>query len=542
MAMLGFAGVTMQQCSPEDMIIRADNHSRFLLLPIDENSPEYRVQVIERGNIVRTLIIRLAGQKKIDYYVPVDLEAYSDRDALLFMVHATSEQIATIDWQKINTSDTYDTANWDEYRPQYHHTPLYGWMNDPNGMYYRDGVWHLYYQYNPYCSLWQNMSWGHSISKDLIHWEHQPMAIEGNCIGTVFSGSAAIDHNNTAGFGKDAVVAMYTSAMYSGQHQCLVYSQDDGQTFTQYPGNPVLTADQWDFRDPNFFWNEQTKAWNLVLAVGQEVRFYSSTDMKNWQYESSFGAGYGCHAGVWECPDLFELKVQGSKVQGQSKWVLLLNINPGGPNGGSATQYFVGDWDGHQFTCEHQDTRWLDYGKDHYATVSFSDAPDGRRTVIGWMSNWQYAGQVPSRQYRSANTIARDLFLYTDKSKKNYYLGAHPAPEYDGKTELKQAGLDRTLKIRKSCTITLMNDEGEQLVVRYDEKAMTLTVDRSHSGVTDFSPDFADKPAVAPVVNKIRTMRLFIDRTSVELFANDGEVCMTTLVFPKSTYNKVVVK
>lgn len=539
-ASLVSASVTHTQCSPEDMILRADAESRYLLLPIEEAAPEYRIQVLEKGAILRTIIVHLTTSGHTDYLVPVDLSTYSDRASLQFMVHASPEQLKQIAWNEIRTSDSFDTTNWDKYRPAYHHTPLYGWMNDPNGMFYKDGVWHLYFQYNPYCSLWQNMSWGHSTSRDLIHWEQQPLALEGNCIGAIFSGSAAVDYANTTGFGEGAVVAMYTSAMYSGQHQCLVYSHDGGQTFEQFEGNPLLTSNQWDFRDPNFFYNEQTKAWNLALAVGQEVRFYSSPDMKHWTYESAFGAGYGNHDGVWECPDLFELpEIVKGKATGKSKWVLLLNINPGGPNGGSATQYFVGQWDGHNFTCEHTDTRWMDYGKDHYATVSFWGAPNGRRTVIGWMSNWQYADRVPTRQFRSANTIARDLFLYTVDNQT--YLGSRPSPEYDEVSDLKADNLDRTLKIKGSCTITLSNDEDEYLTIVYDEKKMTLSVDRSHSGEVDFAPEFANAPAVAPVLKKLRSMRLFIDKCSVELFGNDGEVVMTTLVFPKSTYNKVTV-
>lgn len=398
----------MQRSGVRDMMIRANGTERYLLLPIEEAAPEYRMQVIENGRIVRTEVIRLAAKGKIDYFVPFDLSEF-DRAGLLLSVHVWNQPeherqrevspMEYIAWDEIKTTDNFDTANWDPYRPQYHHTPLYGWMNDPNGMFYKDGVWHLYYQYNPYCSLWQNMTWGHSTSKDLIHWQHEPIAIRANALGTIFSGSAVVDHNNTAGFGKDAVVAMYTSAELMGQSQSLAYSTDNGQTFTNYPGNPIITADIPDFRDPNFFWHAATQRWILTLASGQEMRFYSSTDLKNWQYESSFGSGYGSHAGVWECPDLMQM---------DGKWVLLCNINPGSPNGGSATQYFIGEFDGHHFTTTQKKEKWLDYGKDHYATVSFSDAPNGRHTVIGWMSNWQYAGQVPTRQFRSANTIARD--------------------------------------------------------------------------------------------------------------------------------------
>ena len=526
--------VSFSRSGVRDMLIRVSGNERYLLIPIEEAAPEYRMQVIENGRIVRTNILRLAAKGKVDYFVPMDLSEFR-RDQLLLAVHVWNQPdgerqrelspIEYIAWNEITLSDTFDTSNYDPYRPEYHHTPLYGWMNDPNGMFYRDGVWHLYYQYNPYCSLWQNMSWGHSTSTDLIHWEHQPMALQPDVIGTIFSGSSVIDHEGTAGFGKGAVVAMYTSAELMGQCQALAYSTDNGQTFTKYEGNPIITEAIPDFRDPNFFWNEETKEWNLVLACGQEMRFYASDDLKQWRYLSAFGSNYGCHSGVWECPDLFPLKDE----QGNTHWVLICNINPGGPAGGSAAQYFVGQWDGKVFTCRHTDTRWMDYGKDHYATVSFYNAPDGRRTVIGWMSNWQYANQVPTKQFRSANTIARDLFLYTVKGE--LYLGSRPAPEYDGK------GLDQVVKIKsqkKPTVVTLSNEQGEEFLITYDPKAMTLTVDRSKSGVVDFSADFP-VPATAPVQRKLTSLRIFIDRCSVEVFGNNGEVCLTSLVFPQST-------
>lgn len=526
--------VSFSRSGVRDMLIRVSGSERYLLIPIEEAAPEYRMQVIENGRIARTNILRLAAKGKTDYFVPMDLSGFN-REQLLLAVHVWNQpegdqrrEVSPMDyiaWNEIQLSDTFDTTNRDPYRPEYHHTPLYGWMNDPNGMFYRDGVWHLYYQYNPYCSLWQNMSWGHSTSTDLIHWEHQPLALEPDAIGTVFSGSAVIDNEGTAGFGKGAVVAMYTSAELMGQSQSLAYSTDNGQTFTKYNGNPIITASVPDFRDPHFFWNEDTREWNLVLACGQEMCFYASADLKSWRYLSSFGSDYGCHAGVWECPDLFPLKDE----NGNTQWILLCNINPGGPFGGSATQYFIGQWDGHTFTCKHTDTRWMDYGKDHYATVSFSNAPDGRRVVVGWMSNWQYANQVPTRQFRSANTIARDLFLYTVNGEQ--YLGSRPSPEYDGK------GLDHVVKIKsqsKPTTITLSNDAGDEVLITYNPKAMTLSVDRSRSGVVDFSEDFP-VVATAPFLKRLTSLRIFIDRCSVEVFGNNGEVCLTSLVFPHST-------
>ena len=545
-------GVHFTRSGVRDMLIRVSGQERYLLIPIEEAAPEYRMQVIEDGRIVRTVVLRLAAKGKIDYYVPMDLSAFN-RESLVLAVHVWNQPdgerqrevspMEYIAWNELKLANTFDTSNWDKYRPIYHHTPLYGWMNDPNGMFYKDGVWHLYYQYNPYCSMWQNMTWAHSSSKDLIHWTHEPIAIEPDVLGTIFSGSAVVDANNTAGFGKDAVIAMYTSAELMGQCQSLAYSTDNGLTFTKYSGNPIMTAPIPDFRDPNFFWNEQTNEWNLVLACGQEMRFYASADLKNWRYLSAFGSGYGSHSGVWECPDLMRLPVRGTK---EHKWVLLCNINPGGPFGGSATQYFVGDWDGKTFTCEHNDTRWMDYGKDHYATVSFSNAPEERHTMIVWMSNWQYAGQVPTKQFRSANALPRDIDLFKDNDGR-YIIGVRPSPECEqlrGEevTALPEAAIIELTTISKKnpTTLTLSNSKGEKVVMTIDPKTNTFTTDRRHSGITDFSEAFAAVTTTPLYVNaKKYKVVIYLDRCSLEAFDSDGHWAMTNLVFPTEPYDQI---
>ncbi|MDE6572447.1 MAG: glycoside hydrolase family 32 protein, partial [Duncaniella sp.] len=397
------------------------------------------------------------------------------------------------------------------------HTPLYGWMNDPNGMFHKDGKWHLYYQYNPYGSKWQNMTWGHSVSTDLLHWEHKPEAIKPNGLGAVFSGSCVVDKENTAGFGKDAVVALYTSAATS-QIQSLASSADGGTTFDIYPGNPVITLES-EARDPKVFWNNETKEWNLSLAhaLDHEMLFFTSPDLKNWTLSGNFGKGLGAQDGVWECPDLFELPVEGT---GEKKWVLICNINPDGPFGGSGTQYFVGSFDGKTFKADTDKdgnvaTKWLDYGKDHYATVSWSDAPSGRRTAIGWMSNWQYAAEVPTLQFRSANTLPREIGLFQGPDGEIYASSA-PSPEVDALRGdlVKKAGKisagksPRTIALPEAndgiCEIlldieagknsvtdlTLANEAGDKVVMTYDANAHTLSFDRTHSGVVDFSQDF----------------------------------------------------
>lgn len=536
--------------------ISPETTEKYLLLPIEEAAPESQIKVVVDNVQLRQHNVRLA-HNKIDYYLPMELSEFKGKHLVLHthlnIDHSNRGGIgAMIAMKNIKLSDTFDSSNREKYRPAFHHTPEYGWMNDPNGMFYKDGEWHLFYQYNPYGSMWGNMHWAHSVSKDLINWEHRGIALSPDANGTIFSGSCIVDKDNTAGFGKDAVIAMYTSCIQTPwghdlQEQCIAYSLDNGNTFHVYEGNPVLTADIVDFRDPNMFWNDDIKAWNLIMSAGQEMRIYSSPDMKNWKEESRFGKELGCHGGVWECPDLMKLPVPGTEKMvngklsnGKYKWVLICNINPGGPAGGSATQYFIGDFDGHKFTVDNTarytdgNALWQDYGKDHYATVSFSNAPDGRQPMIAWMSNWQYANNVPTMQYRSANSIAREPFLYIGADKQ-VYLGSRPSPEYTDK------GLDKTVKVKGSCTVTLSNEDGEEFKVIYNQKSMTLTTDRSKSGETQFSQDFA-VPAVAPVHSKLTSLRFFIDKSSVEVFANDGEVVLTSLVFPKSKYNNLKIE
>lgn len=533
--------------SSNHCIYRINEQKNYLLLPVQEKAEMCNIKVVKNNTQVKALNVRLASNH-IDYYVPLDLKQFGEDAKLALDIHVNGtyrndgELSGFTCWKKMLFSDTFDTANREKYRPVYHHTPAWGWMNDPNGMFYKDGVWHLYFQYNPYGSQWENMTWGHSTSTDLIHWTFQGAPIEADAWGTIFSGSAVVDHNNTAGFGKGAVVAMYTSAG-ENQTQSIAYSNDNGQTFTKYDGNPVLTSNTPDYRDPHVFWNEDIKRWNMIMAEGQHMDIYSSADLKDWKLESQFGAEYGSHSGVWECPDLMKMKVRGTD---QYKWMLLCNINPGGPFGGSATQYFVGQFDGHKFTCESapEVTKWMDYGKDHYATVTFDNAPDGRRVAMAWMSNWQYANQVPTMQYRSANSVPRDLDLYEYQGQT--YCGVTPSPELAAArpkkaTKTLTEACEMVVTLKGNATITLANDKGEQVVMTYDEKSRTFAMDRTKSGQKEFSDDFAAL-TVAPVHGKMSQLRLFIDRSSIEAFDADGKMAMTNLVFPTKPYNKVLVK
>ena len=533
--------------SSNHCIYRINEQKNYLLLPVQEKAEMCNIKVVKNNTQVKALNVRLASNH-IDYYVPLDLKQFGKDAKLALDIHVNGtyrndgELSGFTCWKNMQLSDTFDTANREKYRPVYHHTPAWGWMNDPNGMFYKDGVWHLYFQYNPYGSQWENMTWGHSTSTDLIHWTFQGAPIEADAWGTIFSGSAVVDHNNTAGFGKGAVVAMYTSAG-ENQTQSIAYSNDNGQTFTKYDGNPVLTSNTPDYRDPHVFWNEDIKRWNMIMAEGQHMDIYSSADLKEWKLESQFGAEYGNHGGVWECPDLMKMKVRGTN---QYKWMLLCNINPGGPFGGSATQYFVGQFDGHKFTCESapEVTKWMDYGKDHYATVTFDNAPDGRRVAMAWMSNWQYANQVPTMQFRSANSVPRDLDLYEYQGQT--YCGVTPSPELAAArpkkaTKTLTEACEMVVTLKGNATITLANDKGEQVVMTYDEKSRTFAMDRTKSGQKEFSDDFAAL-TVAPVHGKMSQLRLFIDRSSIEAFDADGKMAMTNLVFPTKPYNKVLVK
>ena len=536
-----------QFLSNNHCLYRIQQKDKCLLLPVQESAEMSNIKVIAGNKQMKSLNVRLA-MNKVDYYVPLYLDEFNEEKMLALDIHVNGNYrndggISTFTcWKNIKTAESFDTTNREQYRPLYHHTPAYGWMNDPNGMFFKDGVWHLYFQHNPYGSQWENMTWGHSTSSDLIHWTFQGDPVQPDAWGSIFSGSSVVDKNNTAGFGENAIVALYTSAGVN-QTQSMAYSTDNGKTFTKYDGNPIITSNVPDFRDPHMFWNEDIKKWNMILAAGQQMNIYSSDNLKDWKFESSFGAEYGSHGGVWECPDLMKMKVRGTDKE---KWMLVCNINPGGPSGGSATQYFVGDFDGHKFTCESKPevTKWMDYGKDHYATVTFDNAPNGRHVALAWMSNWQYANQVPTMQYRSANSIPRDLGLFEYKG--NTYCSVTPSEEITAARSKKPSkslseACEMVVNLKGDATITLSNSKGEKVVMTYKAKDETFSMDRTLSGKTDFSSDFA-AITTAPVYGKMNKLRIFIDKSSIEVFDNDGKMAMTNLVFPTRPYDKVTIK
>lgn len=575
-------------------VISVQNPTKYLLLPIQEEQDEAQVLLSTGSKDDTWMDVRLA-QNGADYYVPFALG--NGKTATVKILGLKKDALAI---NLMRLSDTFDTTNTDYYRPSYHFTPLYGWMNDPNGMVYKDGEYHLYFQYNPYGSKWGNMHWGHAVSRDLIHWEHLDPAIARDPVGHIFSGSSVVDKKNTAGFGKDAIIAIYTNnSVNHDEVQCIAYSNDNGRTFTKYEGNPVLTPFDGlkDFRDPKVFWYEKDKCWFMIVSADKETRFYKSKNLKKWDYVSAFGKGLGQQPCQYECPDFFQLPVNGDEKN--MKWVMTMNINPGCWFGGSATEYFVGDFDGKNFTCpDANEVKWLDWGKDHYATVTFSNT-GSRVLAITWMSNWQYANLTPFKQNRGANGLPRELKLYEKNGK--YYISEDVAPEalalrkstkelgsqtVEGEKAFAGAtsGMEGAFEIEADVTadangiagIELYNNKRERTLIYIDMKEGKVVMDRTESGLTDFGKQSvphdielawdkqraAEGKQPARIENSInykndfalatwaplslcqegkKTFHLdiFADKSSIELFVDGGRIAMTNLVFPVAPYENV---
>lgn len=575
-------------------VISVQNPTKYLLLPIQEEQDEAQVLLSTGSKDDTWMDVRLA-QNGADYYVPFALG--NGKTATVKILGLKKDALAI---NLMRLSDTFDTTNTDYYRPSYHFTPLYGWMNDPNGMVYKDGEYHLYFQYNPYGSKWGNMHWGHAVSRDLIHWEHLDPAIARDPVGHIFSGSSVVDKKNTAGFGKDAIIAIYTNnSVNHDEVQCIAYSNDNGRTFTKYEGNPVLTPFDGlkDFRDPKVFWYEKDKCWFMIVSADKETRFYKSKNLKKWDYVSAFGKGLGQQPCQYECPDFFQLPVNGDEKN--KKWVMTMNINPGCWFGGSATEYFVGDFDGKNFTCpDANEVKWLDWGKDHYATVTFSNT-GSRVLAITWMSNWQYANLTPFKQNRGANGLPRELKLYEKNGK--YYISEDVEPEalalrkstkelgsqtVEGEKAFAGAtsGMEGAFEIEADVTadangiagIELYNNKRERTLIYIDMKEGKVVMDRTESGLTDFGKQSvphdielawdkqraAEGKQPARIENSInykndfalatwaplslcqegkKTFHLdiFADKSSIELFVDGGRIAMTNLVFPVAPYENV---
>jgi len=479
-----------------------------------------------------------------------------------------------------NNISTMSYSEEELYRPNFHFTPEKNWMNDPNGMFYLNGIYHLYFQYYPDDSVWGPMHWGHAVSEDLIQWKEKPIAIYPDSLGYIFSGSAVVDHQNRSGFGKDGVAPVIAIFTYHDiekekkgdidfQSQAIAYSNDEGETWTKYSGNPVIpNTGIKDFRDPKVVWDEDRGRWVMVLATYEKTLFYASSNLKEWEYLSSFGEGVGAHDGVWECPDLFPMNVHNSD---EVKWVLLQSLNPGHINGGSGTQYFIGDFDGTNFILDEKfaqdvkidDAIWLDYGRDNYAGVTWSNIPekDGRTLFIGWMSNWEYAMVVPTNTWRSSMTLARELRL--TKTNGSYRLASIPVKElnkykqtiidtaniefkgeyliYEGsKEDLSKSVIEIKLKNQNTekYNFKLSNENGDELDFGIDNVNSNFYIDRTNSGLKDFSEKFTNtiSKALFKSPQDEITIELILDKTSIEIFYNDGETVMTEIFFPNSPF------
>jgi fructan beta-fructosidase len=453
----------------------------------------------------------------------------------------------------------------DLYRPQVHFSPRAHWMNDPNGMVYFNHTYQLFFQYYPGGTVWGPMHWGHAVSTDLVHWRELPIALFPDSLGYIFSGSAVVDSNNTTGFGKNGkapLVAIFTHHDPKGekagkdnfQNESLAYSQDEGKTWTKYAGNPVLkNPGIKDFRDPKVMWYKPEKKWVMTLATKDHITFYSSPDLKDWKKESEFGKDLGAHGGVWACPDLFPLKLNGAVY-----WVLIVNLNPGGPNGGSATQYFIGQFNGTTFTPADNKLRWLDYGPDEYAGVTWNNT-GSRRIFLGWMSNWVYANQVPTEKWRNAMTVPRELSL--KQVNGTLYVSSKPVKELaaiakkpidvngglaQGKMISGTTGryvLKFSMSKIDNYFATLSNSAGDKLVFGYAKASNRYYIDRIVSGKTDFNPEFA-RIQYAPRLSSQSSsdLELIVDASSIEAFADNGLNVMTAIFFPNKPYDHLQIQ
>ena len=542
-------------------IVHIAHSAKYLLLPIQEGSKEGQVK-LETGSPADTeMDIRLAIDS-VEYYVPFAL-TQSEGGATVTIRNVAADALC---WDSIKVSDTFDTTNRDKFRPLYHHTPLYGWMNDANGLVYKDGEYHLYFQHNPYGSMWGNMHWGHSVSKDLVHWEHLDPAIARDTLGHIFSGSAIVDKNNSAGYGENTIIAFYTSHRNvpggQSQVQSMAYSTDNGRTYTKYEQNPVLTPFDGlqNFRDPKVFWYEPEQKWIMIVSADKNMRFYSSANLKQWEYMSEFGEGFGPQPNQFECPDFIQLPVDGDRSK--MKWVMIVNINPGFVYGGSGTMYFVGDFDGVTFTADNLPyPLWIDYGKDNYAGVTWNNVPDGRHLFIAWMSNWQYAGVVPSMTWRGGMTLPRELALQKDADGRPIITSrivkevdaiagewktisaSDNTYAIDNNEDAYELQINMDIADNENLTLTLSNEKGDKYPISLNRADKSFIIDRTQSGEVSFSSEFG-KVLYSPLnlSSNAVSLTLFVDKSSVEALINDGMVQQTNLVYPSGIYNSLSVE
>jgi fructan beta-fructosidase len=536
---------------------------QYLMVPV-QNGSSYSLLTIcdSTGKELTSQRIRIA-RDAVDRYLPLYTGGVAGQEIQIIL---SMDYENSIFESKLYT-DTVSglTPKKDNYRPVYHHSPAFGWMNDPNGMVYHDGVYHLFYQHYPYGTYWSDMHWGHATSTDLIHWEQHPIALFPDEYGYMFSGSIVVDEKNTAGFGEGAFVAVYTST-HPSQAQSLAYSLDQGMTWHKY-GAPVLYGEG-DFRDPKVFWYEPQDCWMLILANGHQVGIYSSPDLKQWKHELGWGKGIGAHGGVWECPDLIQVPVEGTN---EMKWVMLVSINPGGIAGGSGTQYFIGDFMGNDFvldTASKSGSLWVDYGKDNYAGVTWSGIRDkeNRPLFIGWMSNWDYSGGTPygTSPFRGQNTFPRALSLV--QTPDGLRLKSAPVEQMNNlrsdveysvpittissvwQSDPIKPMLDGTYliemeleNVKKSWKLTLKNSKNQFVAVGYNATTNEVYVDRKKSGITNCGNGFATANQVGRLSNdeSAHQATILVDRSSIELFINGGRMVLTDLAYPSQPYNQL---
>ncbi len=526
----------------------------WLLIPASDKGPVASLEIFRQGeNILGAAQLINPATDSADYWIPVNISEHRGKD---LKIKIECEEAIDAVLNAIRQSDSRELELDEPYRPLYHFSPEFGWTNDPNGMVYHDGEYHLAYQANPYGTKHYNMHWGNAVSTDLVHWQDLPFIVAPDELGAIYSGSAVVDSDNSAGFGENAIVAMYTSASDT-QKQSIAWSTDGGRSYTKHEGNPVLEEPGIvDFRDPKLL--KLDDRWIVSVAAGDRIIFYESSDLKSWNKLSEFGEGIGAHGGVWECPDLIPME-----YDGQEKWVLIVNINPGGPNGGSAAQYFIGDFDGKNFIPDPLPyPLWIDEGMDNYAGVTFSNT--GERTIfMGWMSNWLYSEKTPTVGFRNCMTIARDLSLRSNG--KHLLLACSPVPEMLGargeEVNVKRAMRDGECDIPEilpqnngayelcfnvkpgasgKFSMKLYNSMNEEMVFDLDFNNLTINLDRSRSGLVDFSEDFGKSNILGHLVKRDNyDVRLFVDTHSTELFINDGDVSFTNTVFPSEPFNSM---
>jgi fructan beta-fructosidase len=470
----------------------------------------------------------------------------------------------------VNALGEQVSSGYDQpFRPQVHFSPQHNWTNDPNGLVYFEGEYHLFYQYNPFGDTWGHMSWGHAVSRDLSHWEELPVAIPEYDGEMIFTGSVVVDEHNTSGLctdNKACMVAIFTTHRNGDakspqrETQSIAASQDHGRTWKFYDGNPVLDLNLTDFRDPSVLWNRFTNQWLMIVSLPNEhkVSFYASSDLKHWTPTSSFGP-VGETGGQWECPNLLEVP----RTDGHgSVWALKVGINPGSLQGGSGEQYFLGNFDGRVFTMNQDPSAhgWTDYGKDSYCAISYNHLPAGQLpTLIGWMNNWQYAEKLPTSPWRGQMTLPRTIEAIKDvggtalvqkpiitplrmphqktvagslrSGTRSMKLIADAAP-----AELQLAFMPGDAD---SYGVRVYSDSEHWTEIGFDDLHTRLYVDRAHSG-TQISANFPARTEAPFVRGRSMDLHLVMDRSSIEVFGQNGTIAMTNLIFPTTDRGEIV--